>query len=98
MPGFCVPWPGKSNAIGPVSFTPMSWLLCPLQEARAPRQARAEPGQQHVVAALDAPLANRLFERERDGRARGVAVLVDVDRHSVERQPDPARGRVDDPE
>src|SRR6202171_3762275 len=81
-----------------MSFTPMSLLLCPLQEARTPGQARTEPGQQHVVAALDPALANRLFQRQGNRGARGVAVLVDVDRDTVERQPDPARGRVEDPE
>src|ERR1700680_3641558 len=81
-----------------MSFTPMSSLLCPLHEGGAPRQAGTEPGEQHVVATLDPALANRLLQRKRDGSARGVAVLVDVDRHPVERQPDPARGRVGDPE
>src|SRR5579862_2077047 len=98
MPGFWVPWPGKSSAIGPTSFTPMSCSLCPLHEGGSPRQAGTEPGQQHVVPGLDPAFANRLLKRERDGSARGVAVLVDVDRDPVERQPDAARGRVDDPE
>src|ERR1700674_5362646 len=98
MPGFWVPWPGKRSAIGPTSFTPMSLLLCPLHEGGSPGQPGTEPGKKHVVAALDPAFANRLLQRERDGSARGVAVLIDVDRHAVERQPDPARGRVDDPE
>src|ERR1700682_2869154 len=96
MPGFCVPWPGNSSAMGPMSFTPMSPASGPLQEAGAPRQTGTEAGQQDVVAALDTSLADRLFERQRDRRARRVAVLVDVDRDPLQGQADPPRGGVDD--
>src|SRR5439155_27057336 len=51
-----------------------------------------------MVAALDAAFANGFFEGERDGRARGVPVLVDVDGHAPHRQADAPRGGVDDPE
>src|SRR5258708_25594961 len=77
---------------------PMSSVLCPLEEGGPPRQTGTETREQHVVARLDPPIANRLLEGKRDGRARGVAVLVDVDGHPVERKPDPARGRLVDPE
>src|ERR1700693_4249492 len=97
MPGFCVPWPGKSSAIGPMSFTPMSRPSGPLQEAGAPCQAGTETGQQHVVAGLDTSFADRLVEGQRDRRARRVAVLVDVDRDALEWEPDAPRGGVDDP-
>src|SRR6266851_2318860 len=88
MPGFCTPWPGNSNAIGPVSFTPTSH----------PGQPRAEAGQQDMVSILDASLPDRFLQRQRNRSAGGVAVLVDVDRHPVERETDAPRGGVDDPE
>src|SRR6266516_129636 len=77
---------------------PKSFALGPLQERRAPGKSRPKAGKQHVVSALHASVADRLFERERDGRARRVAVLVDVDRHAVERKADAARGGIDDAE
>src|ERR1700686_4564811 len=98
MPGFCTPCPGKSNAIGPVSVIPMSPRLHSLQERGAPREAGSEAREQHVVALLDASLANRLLERDRNRRARCVAVLVDVDGDALDRQAEAARRGVDDPE
>src|SRR5260370_32423621 len=93
MPGFCTPWPGNSNAIGPVSFTPMSY---PGHQTRPPGQPRAEAGQQDMVSTLDTSLPDRFFQRQRNRSAGGVAVLVDVDRHPVEREPDAPCGGVDD--
>src|SRR5260370_6822535 len=95
MPGFCTPWPGTRNAIGPVSFTPMS---SPGHQTRPPGQPRAEAGQQDMVSTLDTSLPDRFFQRQRNRSAGGVAVLVDVDRHPVERQADAPRRRVDDAE
>src|SRR5207245_5909485 len=95
IPGFCTPWPGNSSAIGPVSFTPTS---DPGHQGRPPGQPRAEAGQQNVVPALDATLADRFLERQRNRGAGRVAVLVDVDRDSLERKPDAPRGSVDDAE
>src|SRR5579872_4412566 len=51
-----------------------------------------------MVSRLDSALPNGLLEGERDGGTRRVAVLVDVDRDLLQRQADPARRRVDDPE
>src|SRR2546430_15585360 len=101
MPGFCTPWPGNSRAIGPerlIMNSPRSWPLRPLQERGAPRESRSKPREQNVVAGLDPALAHGLFERQRDGGARRVAVLVDVDRDALHRQADAARGRVADAE
>src|ERR1700674_2040337 len=98
MPGFCTPWPGKSSAIGPLRAMPMSPRLHPLEERGAPREAGPEAGEQHVVALLHPALADRLLERERDGRAGSVAVLVDVDGDALERQADAPRRGVDDSE
>src|SRR5258708_38138626 len=98
MPGDCTPWPGKRSAIGPVSFTPTSSLLCPLQERRAPGESGSESREQNMVTALHAARADRLVQRERDRCAGGVAVLVDVDRHALDRQADAACRRVDDAE
>src|SRR5437773_12066857 len=98
MPGFCTPWPGNRSAMGPASVMPTSSALRPLQERCAPGKSRSEPGQQHVVAALDAAVADSLLQRQGDGRARRVAVLVDVDGHPLHRKPDAARGGVDDAE
>src|SRR5260370_39503618 len=95
MPGFCTPWPGTSNAIGPVSFAPMSY---PGHQTRPPGQPRAEAGQQDMVSTLDTSLPDRFFQRQRNRSAGGVAVLVDVDRHPVERQADAPGLRVDDAE
>src|SRR5438309_8881142 len=96
MPGFCTPWPGNSSAMGPARL--INLCLNPLEERRAPCQPRTKAGQQHVVALLDPTLAERFLQGQWNRGARRVAVLVDVDRNSVEGQPDPARGRVDDPE
>src|ERR1700674_2928231 len=75
---------------------PLIFALHPLEEACAPREAGPETRQQHVVASLDAALADRLLERDRDRCARRVAVLVDVDGNPFEWQTDsPGRG-VDD--
>src|SRR5258708_32769157 len=98
MPGDGTPWPGTRSAIGPVSFTPTSSLLCPLQERRAPGESGSESREQNMVAALHAARADRLVQRERDRCAGGVAVLVDVDRHALDRQADAACGGVDDAE
>src|SRR2546430_15410497 len=101
MPGFCTPWPGNSRAIGPerlIMNSPRSWPLRPLQERGAPRESRSKPREQNVVAGLDPALAHGLFERQRDGGARRVAVLVDVDRDALHRQADAPRGGVDDAE
>src|SRR5713226_6422845 len=97
MPGFCTPWPGNSNAIGPVrSITvPTSH---PRHQARSPCQPRAEAGQQDVVAALDASHSDGFLERKGDRRAGRVAVLVDVDRDALQRKADPSRSGVDDAE
>src|SRR5258708_38602949 len=95
MPGFCTPWPGNSNAIGPVRLINP---LYPGHQTRPPGQPRAEAGQQDMVSTLDASLPDRLLQRERNRSAGGVAVLVDVDRHPVERQADPPRRGVDGPE
>src|SRR5229473_3585350 len=90
MPGFCTPWPGNSNAIGPVSFTPMSY---PGHQTRPPGQPRAEAGQQDMVSTLDASLSDRFLQCQRNRSAGRVAIFVDVDRHSVQRQADaPGRG------
>src|SRR5438445_11602391 len=51
-----------------------------------------------MVAALDAAFANGFLEGQGDGSARGVAELVDVDRHPLHRQADPPGGGVDDAE
>src|SRR5438093_12960709 len=98
MPGFCTPCPGKRSAIGPERSITRSYALRPLQERRAPGQSRTKAREQHVVARLDAAFAHRLLQGQRDGSARGVAVLVDVDRHALDGQADAARGRVDDAE
>src|SRR5205085_10783322 len=66
----------------------------PFQERGAPGQSRTEAGQQHVVALLDAVLAERLLQGQRDRRRGGVAVLVDVDGDLLHRQPDAPRSRV----
>src|SRR5580704_5703181 len=95
MPGFCTPWPGNSNAIGPVSFTPMSY---PGHQTRPPGQPRAEAGQQDMVSALDTSFSNCFLERQRNRSAGRVAVLVDVDRHPVEREAYAPRRGVDDAE
>src|SRR5438477_5746874 len=101
MPGFCTPWPGNSRAIGPerlIMRSPTSLPLSPLQERGAPGESRSKSGEQNVVAGLDPALPHGLFESQRDGGARRVAVLVDVDRDTLHRQADAARGRVDDAE
>src|SRR5712691_11111099 len=174
MPGFCTPWPGNSNAIGPLRLitaqcpvpevrrifaasaagakettstrgsashrcvteraqesTPASapfsgsprnrqipwgesapgrpgredarnfgcWtLLYPGHQTRPPGQPRAEAGQQDMVSTLHPPLPDRFLQRQRNRSAGGVAVLVDVDRHPVEREPDAPRSGVDDAE
>src|SRR5258705_12487629 len=96
MPGFCTPWPGKSRAIGPDRSITRSSVSRPFQQGGAPGQARTEPCQKDVVSSLHAALADRLFKRDRDGCARGVAVLVDVDRDPLDRKPVASRGGVDD--
>src|SRR5437660_4875785 len=101
MPGFWTPWPGKSSAIGPersITGSPGHARLGPLQERGAPGQPGPETREQDVVAGLDATLPDRLLQRERDGCARGVAVLVDVHRDALHRQADPPRRGVDDAE
>src|SRR5256712_12988664 len=97
MPGFCTPWPGNSSAMGPAKTIPISvpgHALRPLQERGAPGQSGSKSCEQHVVAALDAALADGFLERERNRRARSVAVLVDVDRDALDRQAHAARPRV----
>src|SRR5205814_3593696 len=79
-------------------LSPKSYSLRPLQERRAPGKSRSESRQQDVVAALHAALANGFLERERNRRARGVAVLIDVDGDPFDGQTDASRRRVDDAE
>src|SRR6266705_5384918 len=101
MPGFCTPWPGNSSAMGPAKTIPISvpgHALRPLQERGAPGQSGSESREQDVVAALDTTLADGFLERKWNRRARSVAVLVDVDRDTLDRQADAARRRVDDAE
>src|SRR5712692_3970703 len=95
MPGFCTPWPGNSNAIGPLRLiTP----LYPGHQTCPPGQPGAEAGQQDMVSTLDPPLPNRFLQRQRNRSAGRVAVFVDVDRHPIERKPDAPRSGVDDTE
>src|SRR5467141_762026 len=98
MPGFWTPCPGKRSAMGPARSMPMSFASGPLHEGCSPREARSETGQQHVVAGFDATLADGLLQRQRDGRARGVAELVDVDGDPLDREANAPGGRVDDAE
>src|SRR5690349_7370674 len=51
-----------------------------------------------MVTRLDATLPNGLLQRQRDGSAGRVAVLVDVDRYALDRQADAASGGIDDAE
>src|SRR2546427_6355457 len=97
MPGFCTPWPGKSNAIGPVRSITGS-PLHPGHQARPPRQPRAEAGEQDVVATLDASLADCFLQSQWNRGAGGVAVLVDVDRDALQGETDAPRCGIDDAE
>jgi len=51
-----------------------------------------------VVAGLDPAVADGFLERQGYGRARRIAVFVDVDRDPLDRQADAPRGGVDDAE
>src|SRR5438046_10368089 len=70
----------------------------PLQKGRAPGEPRAETCQQNVVAGLDPAVADGFLERQGYGRARRIAVFVDVDRDPLDRQAAAPRGGVDDAE
>ena len=50
-----------------------------------PREAAADAFDQHVLAALDAAVADRDVERERNRRGRRIAMLVDRDHHAFHR-------------
>src|SRR5215207_10754872 len=55
------------------------WLAHPpVDDARAPREAGADGGEQQPLAGAQAPVLAEQAERERDRRGRRVAGLADV--------------------
>src|SRR5579875_3571068 len=53
------------------------------EDRRAPREAAADAFDQHVLSALDAAVAHRDVERERNRRRRGIAVVADRHHHAL---------------
>src|SRR6185436_14105927 len=63
---------------------PAQWIPAlprqrPAQEDRPDRKPGADRGEQHEIAALDALLADRVGEGERDRRGGGIAVHLEID-------------------
>ena len=70
----------------------------PPPERRAPVQARAEPGDEQVVAATHAAAAVHLVQGDRYRARRGVSVPFQVLVHGIAIETQDVAGRVDDPD
>ncbi len=61
----------------------LTWLVpktpLPLDDRRAPGQARAKDEEQNQIAALDSAGSHRFIQGNGDGGGGGVAVFVQVD-------------------
>src|SRR5271170_3403330 len=58
-------------------------LHLPTPQVRAYRVARAHRCEQHQIALLELPAAQSVARGQRDGRARGISILIDVDHHAI---------------
>src|SRR6266498_911345 len=65
-------------------------------ERGAPGEAAADALQQHALPDADLPGANELVERQGHRGGRSIAMMVDGDDQLLQRQPELARGRLED--
>src|SRR4051812_10780240 len=88
MPTCCVPCPGNSHAVVKKDSSKASQPLrrsgSDAYERAAPRDTGAQRAHQYGVALLDATIAQRFVERDRNRSARRVAVALDVEHETLE--------------
>src|SRR5262249_20316886 len=89
-PYTCGKAPSLSAAYG--KFLTLGTIPLPAENRRRPSEAAAHRPEQETLTRLDAAVADRFGQRERNRRGGGIRVLVDRDHNFFRRQSQLARG------